>query len=81
MKAIDGLSPNTSPGKTLFDHPLRFKGQALSAHVGDRLLVTLHDGTVVDATVRAIVDGGEKLQVDFGREETDLVKASQVVVA
>jgi hypothetical protein len=31
------------------------------------------------ATVRAIVDEGEKLQIDFGHEETALVKTSQVV--
>jgi len=48
-------------------------------HVGDKLQVKLHDGRVVDATVRAIVDGGEKLHVDFGHEETALVKVSQVV--
>jgi hypothetical protein len=47
--------------------------------VGDKLRVRLHDGRTVDATVRAIVDDGEKLQVDFGHEETALVKVSQVV--
>jgi hypothetical protein len=31
---------------------------------------------VVDAVVRAIVEDGEKLQVDHGHEETALVKAS-----
>lgn len=30
------------------------------------------------AKVRAVVDDGGKLQVDFGNEETALVKASQV---
>jgi hypothetical protein len=33
----------------------------------------------VNATVRAIVDEGEKLQIDFGHEETALVKTSQIV--
>jgi hypothetical protein len=47
--------------------------------VGDKLRVRLHDGRTVDATVRAIVDDGEKLQVDFGHEETAMVKVSQVV--
>lgn len=47
--------------------------------VGDRLQAKLHDGRVVDATVRAIVDDGEKLQIDFGHEETALIKTSQVV--
>ena len=47
--------------------------------VGDKLRIRLHDGRIVDATVRAIVDEGEKLQIDFGHEETALVKTSQVV--
>ena len=46
---------------------------------GDKLIVKLHDGRIVDATVRAIVDDGWKLQVDFGNEGTALVKANQVV--
>ena len=48
-------------------------------HVGDQLKVKLHDDRIVDATVRAIVEEGSKLQVDFGHEETALVKSSQVV--
>lgn len=47
--------------------------------VGDKLQVKLHDGRIVDATVRAIVDDGEKLQIDFGHEETALVKVSHVI--
>ena len=47
--------------------------------VGDTFKVKLHDGRIVDVTVRAIVDDGGKLQVDFGHEETALVKPSQVV--
>jgi sRNA-binding protein len=47
--------------------------------VGDKLKVKLHDGRIVDATVRAVVDDEEKLQVDFGYQETALVKVSQVV--
>lgn len=46
--------------------------------VGDKLKVKLHDGRIVDAVVRAIVDN-DKLQVDYGHEETALVKANQVV--
>jgi hypothetical protein len=46
---------------------------------GDKLQAKLHNGRIVDATVRAIVDDGEKLQIDFGNEETALVKTSQVV--
>jgi hypothetical protein len=45
--------------------------------VGDKLKIELHDGRIVDATVRAIVDDGEGLQVDFAHEETALVKVSQ----
>jgi molybdopterin-binding protein len=45
--------------------------------VGDKLRIKLHDGRIVDAAVCAI--DGEKLQVDFGHEETALVNASQVV--
>jgi hypothetical protein len=48
-------------------------------YVGDQLKVKLLDGRIVDATVRAIVDYRSKLQVDFGHEETALVKPSQVV--
>lgn len=47
--------------------------------VGDKLKTELHDGRIVDATVRTSVDDGGKLQVDFGNEETALVKASQVL--
>jgi hypothetical protein len=45
-------------------------------HIGDKLKVKLHDGRIVDATVRALVNDGEKLQVDFGHEETALVNVS-----
>jgi hypothetical protein len=47
--------------------------------VGDKFKVTLHDGRIVDATVRAIVDDGGKLQVDFGHEEAAMGEPSQVV--
>lgn len=47
--------------------------------IGDKLQVKLHDDRIVDATVRALLDDGEKLQVDYGHEETALVKVSQVV--
>jgi molybdopterin-binding protein len=47
--------------------------------VGEKLKVKLHDGRIVDAIVRAIVDAGDKLQIDFGHEETALVKANQIV--
>jgi hypothetical protein len=47
--------------------------------VGAKLRVKLHDGRIVDITVRAIMDDGEKLQIDFGHKETALAKVSQVV--
>jgi len=55
-------------------------GKSVHEHaVGNKLKIKLHDGRIVDAAVRAIVDDGQMLQVDFGNEETALVKASQVV--
>jgi len=52
----------------------RFEQDA-SHVVGDRVRVNLHTGTIVDATVKAIVErtGGKRLQVDFGKDETALV--------
>ena len=47
--------------------------------VGDNIKVNLHNGKVVDATIRAVIDGGEKLQVDFGKDETALVQKWQIV--
>jgi hypothetical protein len=47
--------------------------------VGAELRVKLHDGRIVDATVRAMVDDGETLQAGSAHEETALLKASQVV--
>jgi hypothetical protein len=47
--------------------------------VGDSIKVNLHNGKVVDATIRAIIDGGEKLQVDFGKDETALVQKWQII--
>jgi hypothetical protein len=47
--------------------------------VGDSIKVNLHNGKVVDATIRAIIDDGEKLQVDFGKDETALVQKWQII--
>jgi hypothetical protein len=47
--------------------------------VGDSIKANLHNGKVDDATIRAIIDGGEKLQVDFGKHETALVQKWQIV--
>ncbi len=47
--------------------------------VGGKLRIKLLGGRIVDATFRAIVDDEAKLQVDFGHEETALVKPSEAV--
>jgi len=49
--------------------------------VGDRVRVNLHTGRIVDATVKAVIEhtDGERLQVDFGKDETALVHLWQVV--
>jgi molybdopterin-binding protein len=49
--------------------------------VGDQVKVKLHTGEVVDAIVRVVLEevSDIKLQVDYGHDETALVKASQVV--
>ena len=48
--------------------------------VGDRVKVSLQNGLLVDATVRAVVDktDGVRLQVDYGKDETALVQLWQV---
>jgi hypothetical protein len=50
--------------------------------VGDRVLVKLSGGRIVEATIKAIVDttDGVRLQVDFGYDETALVYEWQVVI-
>jgi hypothetical protein len=50
--------------------------------VGDRVLVKLSGGRIVEATIKALVDTteGTRLQVDFGYDETALVYEWQVVV-
>jgi hypothetical protein len=49
--------------------------------VGDRVKVNLHTGTIVDATIKAIIDrtGRKRLQVDCGKDETALIYDWQVV--
>jgi hypothetical protein len=50
-------------------------------HVGDAIKVNLHTGRIVDATVKAVIEhtDGIQLQVDFGHDETALVHGWQVV--
>ena len=49
--------------------------------VGDKIRVKLATGQMVDATVRAVIENtdGVQLQVDFGHDETALIHAWQVV--
>jgi hypothetical protein len=49
--------------------------------VGDQIRVSMHGGKIVDAVIKAIIDksDGVHYQVDFGNEQTALVRASQVV--
>jgi transcription antitermination factor NusG len=50
-------------------------------NVGDTVKVNLHTGRTVDATIKAVIENtdGVRLQVDFGHDETALIRASQVV--
>jgi hypothetical protein len=70
-----GIHFSTVPIKTKKEEPDR------ELHVGDAVRVKLHDGRIVDATIRALIEESEKLQlrVDYGHEETALIKLSQVV--
>ena len=49
--------------------------QESSYAVGDLVKVNPHTGRIVDATVKAVIEGtdGKRLQVDFGKDETALV--------
>jgi hypothetical protein len=49
--------------------------------VGDRVLVKLSAGRIVEATIKAIVDTteGVRLQVSFGDEELEVTYLSQHV--
>ena len=55
--------------------------QESSYAVGDRVKVNLHTGRIVDATVKAVIEGtdGKRLQVDSGKDETALVYLWQVI--
>jgi hypothetical protein len=49
--------------------------------VGDRIKVNLHTGRIVEATIKAVINrtDGPRLQVDFGKDETALIRSWQVV--
>ena len=48
--------------------------------VGNTIVVRLNDGRIVEAKIRAIVEGtdGLHLHVDFGNDETALIHEKQV---
>jgi hypothetical protein len=46
--------------------------------VGDHVLVKLSGGRIVEATMKAIVEGGTRLEVSYG-QETSLIYVSRVV--
>jgi hypothetical protein len=54
---------------------------AKSHKVGDKIRVSMHGGKIVDAVIKAIIDRTDGLhyQIDFGNEQTALVRASQIV--
>jgi hypothetical protein len=49
--------------------------------VGARVLIKLSGGRIEEATIKAVIDStdGQRLQVDFGKDETALIYLSQVV--
>jgi hypothetical protein len=51
--------------------------------VGDKIWVSMRDGEIVDAVVKAVLDqytDGTRYQVDFGNEQTALIHAWQIVI-
>jgi hypothetical protein len=49
--------------------------------VGDRVKVAVPPGRIVDATVRAVIASAEgtRLQVDYGHDETALIRERDVL--
>jgi hypothetical protein len=54
---------------------------AKSYKVGDHIRVVMYGGKIVGAVIKAIIDRTDGLhyQIDFGNEQTALVRASQIV--
>jgi hypothetical protein len=50
--------------------------------VGDHIRVSMHGGKIVDAVIKAIIEKTDGLhyQVDFGSEQTALIRAWQIVM-
>ncbi len=49
--------------------------------VGDHIRVSMHAGRIIDAVIKAIIDKTDGLhyQVDFGNEQTALIREWQIV--
>jgi hypothetical protein len=49
--------------------------------VDDAIKAKLHDGRIVDATIRAVHHQGDdmKLNIDYGHEETSTIELWQIV--
>jgi hypothetical protein len=49
--------------------------------VGDKIRVCMHGGKIVDAVIKAIIDKTDALhyQIDFGNEQTALIREWQIV--
>jgi hypothetical protein len=54
---------------------------AKSYKVGEHIRVSMHGSKIVEAVIKAIIDktDGVHYQIDFGNEQTALVRASLVV--
>jgi hypothetical protein len=55
---------------------------AKSHKVGDKVQVSLSGGKIVDATIKSVLDGyadGPRYQVDFGHNQTALIRKKQIV--
>jgi hypothetical protein len=54
---------------------------AKSYKVGDHIRVSMHDGKIVEAVIKAIIDKTDGLhyQIDFGKKQTALISEWQVV--
>jgi len=55
--------------------PAKKKPNDRQFKVGDRVLVNLHRGRIEEATITAIIErtSGKKLQVDSGKDMTELI--------
>ncbi|MGB7436991.1 MAG: hypothetical protein WBR26_11585 [Candidatus Acidiferrum sp.] len=50
--------------------------------VGDHIRVNMHSGKIIDAVIKAVLDGytnGARYQVDFGKDQTALIYEWQIV--